>query len=99
MTITEQILEAEAEFHHMEAVENKRKAAEAAYVIAQLYRTAGNTEASKKYARQSIALFTWAGETDSLEDASPRYTSLAGVQLPNLIHEGVVCQTFSDYNL
>jgi hypothetical protein len=99
MSITEQIREAEAEFRHMQAIENQRKAAEAAFVLAELYREAGDTEASKQYARESIILFTHAGGTDTLEGAAPRYTSLAGVHLPNLIHENVVRNTFSDYNL
>jgi hypothetical protein len=94
MSITEQIHEAEAEYRHMQAIEHQRKAAEAAYVLARLYQEAGDTEMSKQYARQSIALFIQAGGTDTLEGATPRYTSLAGVQLPNLIHEGVVRQAF-----
>jgi acetylornithine/succinyldiaminopimelate/putrescine aminotransferase len=67
MSITEQIHEAEAEYRHMQAIEHQRKAAEAAYVLARLYQEAGDTEMSKQYARQSIALFTQAGGTDTLE--------------------------------
>ncbi len=69
MTLPEQIREAEAELSLAKATENRRRAAEASYVV----------------------------HINALEDAAPRYFSLAGIHLPNLIHEDVVRSTFPEY--
>ncbi len=98
MTITERIQEAEAELNLMKATENRRKTAEACYVVARLYRDVGNFEAAKWHARESYVLFKCLG-INTLEDAAPQYFSLAGIQLPNLIHEDVVRSTFPEYHL
>ncbi|OLD63357.1 MAG: hypothetical protein AUF65_02520 [Chloroflexi bacterium 13_1_20CM_50_12] len=96
MTLPEQIREAEAELSLAKATENRRRAAEASYVVARLYRDGGEIEAAKLYARESFLLFTQL-HINALEDAAPRYFSLAGIHLPNLIHEDVVRSTFPEY--
>jgi|GEM_PF-4931508 len=98
MSIAEQIREAEAELKLTTATENFRRAAEAAYVVARLYRDAGKPDVSKQYAKQSIALFEQSN-IHTLEDAAPRYNSLGGILLPNLVHEGIVRNTFPEYQL
>jgi hypothetical protein len=98
MILTEQIREAEAELSLAKATENKHKAAEASYVVARLYRDLGNVELAKQYARESFVLFEQLS-INTLEDATPQYFSLAGIQLPNLIHEAVVRSTFPEYHL
>ncbi|SRR6266702_7246998 len=98
MSAPEQVREAEAEFKLLMAVENPRKAAEAAYVVARLYQDLGKLDLSEQYAKQSIALFEQIG-VNTLEDAAAHYIKLAGVQLPNFIHEGVVRNTFPEYCL
>ena|SRR2546426_102413 len=96
MSLPEQICEAEAELSLAKATENKRRAAESSYVVARLYRDVGDIEAAKLYARESFFLFTQLC-INALEDAAPRYFSLVGIHLPNLIHENVVRSTFPEY--
>jgi|GraSoiStandDraft_39_1057311.scaffolds.fasta_scaffold1033573_2 hypothetical protein len=98
MTMIEQIQEAEAELSLMRATGNRRKVAEVFYVLAHLHRDAGNAERVGQYARESFTLFEQLG-INTLEEAAHRYFSLAGVQLPGLIHEGVVYNTFAMYLL
>ncbi len=58
MTLPEQIHETEAELSLAKATESRRRAAEASYVVARLYRAGGDIEAAKLYARESFFLFT-----------------------------------------
>ncbi len=69
--------------------QNRRRAAEIAYVLAVLYSKDGNEGEAVRYAYESLGLFSEL-QVQTLEDAAPVYDELNGVRLPNLIHEGVV---------
>ena len=97
-SLSDRINEAEAEYRLVSALENERQRAEITYVLAKLYREAGDQEQARQYASRSIALFQKLDIT-TLEAAQTRYNVFAGVVVPALIHENVVRQTFSEYNL
>lgn len=72
-----------------------RRAAEVAYVLARRYQAEGENEKAKDAAAESIALFDRC-PGDSLEDCAARYTVLAGIALPSIIHSDVVRARFPE---
>jgi len=68
---------------------NPRKAAEVAYVLARLNLKAGNAERATHFGRESIRLFNQC-KMETMESCAARFETLAGVTLPDLIHQEVV---------
>ncbi|MDP2631832.1 MAG: hypothetical protein Q8P30_03655 [Candidatus Uhrbacteria bacterium] len=66
-----------------------RNAAEYAYVLAQLYKRAGNDEQAIRFGRESIALFDKC-RMETMEECAARNMVIEGVALPDLIHQDVV---------
>ena len=66
-----------------------RKAAELAYAIARNYQAAGDNDKALAYGRQSIELFDKC-QMDTMEQCAAQYVVVAGVALPDLIHQDVV---------
>lgn len=97
-SLSDRISEAEAEYRLVSALENDRQRAEIAYVLAMLFREAGDQEETRQYANKSIALFEKVNVV-SLQDARSRYDVFAGVVIPTLIHEDVVRQKFAEFHL
>ena len=68
---------------------NPRKAAEIAYVLARIHLKDGDTDKAERFGRESIRLFDQC-EMKTLEDCAARFVTLAGIALPELIHQAVV---------
>jgi len=66
-----------------------RNAAEYAYVLAQLYKRAGDNEQAIRFGRESIALFDKC-RMETLEECAARNVVIEGVAFPDLIHQDVV---------
>jgi len=66
-----------------------RNAAEHAYVLAMLYKRAGDNEQAVRFGRESIALFDMC-QMESMDDCAARNVVIEGVALPDLIHQDVV---------
>ncbi len=68
---------------------NPRKAAEIAYVLARLYLQDSDTDRAAHFGRESISLFDQC-EMNTEQDCAARFVTLAGIALPDLIHQEVV---------
>lgn len=66
-----------------------RNAAEYAYVLAQLYKRAGDNEQAIRFGREAIALFDKC-RMESMEECAARNVVIEGVAIPDLIHQDVV---------
>ena len=66
-----------------------RRAAEVAYVLAQLLLKSGNQKEAIYFGRECISLFDRC-KMETEEDCAARYTVLEGVALPDFIHQEVV---------
>ncbi len=76
-----------------ELVTDKWTAAETAYAIATKYRDSGDVEAARKWLgilRDLLAQFP----SDTLEQSATRRTAVAGVMIPEYLHDGVVVSRF-----
>lgn len=69
--------------------DDPRRAAEVAFVLANKYLDAEETESAKTFGLESMRLFGLC-KTDTLEACASLYRNLGGVNLPGLIHAGVV---------
>lgn len=86
------ILDLEAAFDR-ELVADKGMAAETAYAIATMYRDEGDVEAARKWLgilRGLLAGFP----SDTLEQTATRRMTVAGVMIPEHLHDGVVVARF-----
>lgn len=92
----ETIPELEANFSEIEK-ENPREAAEVAFVIATHYHRKGNDK-TKIFAQKSIDLFLQC-KVETYEQCCALHSSICGICLPDLIHEGVVRARFADFQL
>ena len=77
---------------------NPRNAAEYAYVLAQLYKKAGNDEQAIRFGCESIALFDKC-RMESMEECVARNVVIEGVTLPHLIHQDVVRDRLQPLNV
>ena len=77
---------------------NPRNAAEYAYVLAQLYKKAGNDEQAIRFGCESIALFDKC-RMESMEECVARNVVIEGVTLPDLIHQDVVRDRLQPLNV
>lgn len=66
-----------------------RNAAEYAYVLAMLYKQAGNDAQAVRFGREAISLFDKC-PMDTAEDCAARNVVIEGVAIPDLIHQDVV---------
>lgn len=66
-----------------------RNAAEYAYVLAQLYKRAGDNEQAIRFGRESIALFDKC-RMETMEDCAARNVLIEDVAIPDFIHQDVV---------
>lgn len=66
-----------------------RNAAEYAYVLAQLYKQAGNNEQAIRFGRESIALLNRC-KLDTTIECSTQNVVIEGIALPEFIHQDVV---------
>lgn len=66
-----------------------RNAAEHAYVLAVLYKRAGNKKQAILFGREAIALFDKC-RMETLDECTTRNQMIGRVALPDLIHQGVV---------
>lgn len=81
------IWEIEAQFDKL--ADSDRDAAEIAFAIAYHYMRLGDKRRSKLWADRSIAYFNRCN-TNNLLDCEPVHQVIAGVRLPDFIHERVV---------
>lgn len=70
-------------------VDDLRKAAEIAYVIAMIAKAAGNNEKAVKFGRDSVRIFDELN-VQTMEECAAYYTVVNGISLPELIHSDVV---------
>lgn len=63
--------------------------AEYAYVLAMLYKKAGDNKQAVRFGQESITLFNECS-MDTMEDCAARNVVIEGVALPDLIHQDVV---------
>jgi hypothetical protein len=75
------------------STQNPREAAEYAFAMATLALQDGDADMAAKYAKTSVELFE-RSHTDTLEDCAPINAEIAGVIIPDIIHEGVVRARF-----
>ena len=68
---------------------NPREAAEVAYVLARLNLNAGNAERATHFGRESIRLFSQF-KMETMKSCAACFVTLAGIALPDLIHQEVV---------
>lgn len=76
-----------------ELLTDKWTAAETAYAIATKYRDAGDVESARKWLgnlRDLLAQFP----SDTLEQTATRRMTVAGVMIPEYLHDGVVVARF-----
>jgi len=78
----------EQEFSRMK-IENPRKAAELAYVIAKTAKNDGDAEKATQFEKESIMLFNELN-VQAYEDCVAKYVTVNGIALPDLIHADVV---------
>jgi hypothetical protein len=72
-----------------------RAAAEYAYALAVRLRSEGNREEARRYAREALR-FAQRLPSSSLDDVTASRTSLGGVPMPELFHDGVVKSRLRD---
>jgi len=83
-----QIANIEQEFGKMK-IEDPRKAAELAYVIAKTAKDAGDNKRAAQFGKKSIALFDILN-VQTQEECAAKYVTVNGIALPDLIHSDVV---------
>jgi hypothetical protein len=72
-----------------------RAAAEYAYVLAVRLRSQGDHEEARRYAQESLRYAQRLPST-SLDDVASTRTSLGGVPVPEIFHDGVIRSRLSD---
>ncbi len=72
-----------------------RAAAEYAYALAIRLRSQGDNEEARKYAQESLR-YAQRLPSSSLDDVTSTRTSLGGVSMPEMFHDGVVRSRLSD---
>lgn len=93
--MTSVIEDIERRFEEEEYFEDKRAAAEYAFVLAILLRDAKDIERARNYAQKCLALsVTLPART--LDDVTSDRQSIAGVPLPERFHDGVVRARLAD---
>lgn len=83
-----EIRELEKELRELQEI-NPRRAAEIAYVLARLFLNRGKRKKATQYGRESIRLFDQC-KMETEEDCAAIFVTLAGIALPDLIHQKVV---------
>jgi hypothetical protein len=78
-----------AEFERLHSRGHKREAAELAYAIAVRLQAEGRVRAASEYGRACLALYDEL-PTETIEQCTPTQMNVAGVSLPNYLHEDVV---------
>jgi hypothetical protein len=82
--------ELELQFHEMKESDH-REAAEYAYAIAMMRMRSGDRSGALEFGRESIKLFDLC-IMNEYEDCAARNQRLGCVEIPDLIHQGVVRQ-------
>jgi hypothetical protein len=77
------------EFERLQSRGRKREAAELAYAIAVRLQAEGRVRAASEYGRTCLALYDEL-PTDTIGQCTPTQMNVAGVSLPNYLHEDVV---------
>lgn len=73
--------------------EDMKKAAETAYALAMLAKRSDENEVMQYYARKSIEIYKTLN-VETLADACPYYRNIGGVEIPDLMHDGIVIYEF-----
>lgn len=76
----------------------RRKEAETLYVVAVLAAQSGLTEIAAGSARECVKLLASLG-TDTMEECATRSTVVAGVALPEFLHEDVVRERLAHHGI
>lgn len=76
-----------------EMARDKRFAAETAYVLAYRAREDGQVSEAREWLRLTLELLADT-PTDTLDDVATSRRSIAGVQIPDYLHDGVVRSRF-----
>jgi hypothetical protein len=74
---------------------NKHESAEMAFAMARISLQLGDYPAAKMFATKSIAILENL-KIDTIERAASERIEFLGVQIPELLHEGIVRERFSD---
>jgi hypothetical protein len=78
-----------AEFDRVTSAGFQRDAAELAYAIAVRLQAAGRVRDASKYGRMCLKLYEEL-PTDTIDQCIPTQMKVAGISLPDLLHEDVV---------
>jgi hypothetical protein len=94
LTRAASVLELERTFQQ-ELATDRWAAAESAFALASRCRDEGDWAKSREWVQQCLQLLE-GFPADSLEQVATTRTSVAGVALPNYLHDGVVRERFGD---
>jgi hypothetical protein len=95
VTRTPSIGELKKQFEEECYFADDRAAAEYAYALAVRLRSQGDNEEARKYAKESLH-YAQRLPSSSFDDVTSTRTSLGGVPLPEIFHDGVVRSRLSD---